>query len=137
MLVPQVPKRLLQPVPQWSTYFTVSQTLPPVRGHNCLTDVPHHPYCEQQFPKVEPEQIWFLPWGPQLPSVETVPVGVDVGPVVARVDEGGVVPGVESRYQLATGSFMHSPMVTPLKPRAWRVSIMVTVRLRAVSSWMS
>lgn len=115
-LVPQLPKRGLHPVPQWSVV------------------VPHHPYWLQQFPKVEPMQIWLLPWGPQEPSVETVPVGVEVGPAGVVVVEDPGVAGVESRYQLASGSFMHSPMVTPLKPRAWRVSIMVTVRLRAVSS---
>jgi hypothetical protein len=83
----QVPNAELQPVPQWSV------------------ELPHQPYCEQQLPNVEPAHV-ALP-DPHEPSVET---GV---PVVG----GGVVepppPPLEVRYQFASGSPMHSPMVTP------------------------
>lgn len=47
-----VPNAELQLAPQWST------------------ELPHHPYCEQQFPNEEPLQVKpFVP--PQLPSVDT------------------------------------------------------------------
>jgi hypothetical protein len=50
----QVPKAVLQPVPQWSVVE------------------PQYPYCEQQLPKEEPVQVW--PAVPaHIPSVETLP----------------------------------------------------------------
>jgi hypothetical protein len=68
---------------------------------------------------------------PQEPSVVGGPVGVGTGPVallavtetVADTDvlldeelRGAGPTGEESRYQFASGSFKHSPMVTPLRP---------------------
>lgn len=64
----QVPKLLLQPVPQWPLV------------------VPHQPYCEQQVPKDEPAHV--KPEVPaQVPSVETLTV--EVGALV-EVDEARV-----------------------------------------------
>jgi hypothetical protein len=74
----QVPKALLQPVPQWPVVL------------------PHHPYCEQQLPKDELEQV--KPWAPaQVPSVETflVPAaeGVGVGAALVEVALAEVAAG--------------------------------------------
>lgn len=83
----QVPNDELQPVPQWSV------------------EDPHQPYCEQQLPKGELAQV-LPPEPPQDPSVETLLPGLGEGL--------GLEPlSVEERYQLASGSPMHSPMVTP------------------------
>lgn len=83
-------------------------------------------YCEQQLPKVEPEQV-LPPWTPQVPSVETEPPGVVggsnfrrkqlvnmvLGQIVKCYSLGVVPVSPEVRYQLLSGSPMHSPMVTP------------------------
>lgn len=54
------PKRGLQPVPQ------------------CTVEAPHQPYSEQQSPNADPRQMLpVLP--PHVPSVETGPVGAEVG----------------------------------------------------------
>jgi hypothetical protein len=83
-VVPQVPKALLQPVPQWSVVL------------------PHQPYAEQQLPKVLPEHV--KPWAPEhVPSVDflVLPAGVGVGVALAEVglaevaaftDETGALP---------------------------------------------
>lgn len=62
----QVPYDLLQPVPQ------------------CPVVEPHHPYCEQQLPNVEPWQV--RPAVPaHVPSVETLEVEVGVAAFVVVV----------------------------------------------------
>lgn len=51
LLPGQVPKFGLHPVPQ------------------CPVEEPHHPYCEQQFPKLDPTQVYPLV-PPHVPSVD-------------------------------------------------------------------
>ena len=46
---------------------------------------PHHPYWEQQFPKVEPLQV-YLVVPPQVPSVETLRVEVAAAAELALVE---------------------------------------------------
>jgi len=74
----QVPKADWQPVPQWPSVD------------------PHQPYCEQQFPKVEPWHVAPPLELPQVPSVETLAVDdgaaeleTRVEELETRVDEGG------------------------------------------------
>lgn len=71
-------------------------------------------YCEQQLPKVDPEQVVVVP---QVPSVLTANplVGVEVGAEVAVAVPVGTVPP-SARYQFACGSETQSPTVTPLYP---------------------
>jgi hypothetical protein len=119
----QLPKGVWHPTLQWSTVF------------------PHHPYCEQHWPSGNPIQVKpEVP--PQDPSWETA-VGevigavavVEVGIAEDRADE--VRLPEELLYQLASGSPMHSPMVTARKPLDWMVSSMKPVRFWAVCWWMS
>jgi len=101
--VPQVPKRGWQPVPQWTEVLS------------------HQPALEQQFPKVDPWHVAPPFVAPQVPSVDTrVAVEEGAAEVVVPVPavEVVTVPGVELRYQLATGSLRHSPIVTALYPSA-------------------
>jgi hypothetical protein len=97
---PHFPKRGLHPVPQYAS----------VR--------PHQPEGEQHSPRpsgpTKPMQDWTEVL-PHMPSIDVGPVGVGTG----MEDEGvglGLTPGVESRYQFSTGSFMHSPTVTAVQP---------------------
>lgn len=51
--------------------------------------LPHHPADEQQFPKVEPKQVyWFVP--PQVASVVTFLVPVEAGAEEVRVADAVV-----------------------------------------------
>lgn len=74
------PKRVLQPVPQW-----------PV-------DEPHHPYCEQHSPSLNPVQVKPLV-PPQEPSVEVTPLGVEE----ATVLEGRTLDEEDRTVDEATG----------------------------------
>ncbi|KAJ9648086.1 hypothetical protein H2199_001863 [Coniosporium tulheliwenetii] len=73
----QDPKADWQPVPQWSAVEPLSNQLAITVHWECwVRETHHHPYCEQQFPNVEPEHVWpVVP--PHEASVETllVPAG--------------------------------------------------------------
>lgn len=99
--LPQVPKPVWQPVPQYSVVL------------------PHQPAELQQLPNVEPRQV-APPFVPQVASVLTFFEAVDEGAVEVVVEErmvleldGDVLPD-ELRYQLVLGSPRHSPTVTAL-----------------------
>lgn len=79
-------------------------------------------YCEQHSLRpsgpTKPMQDWPLPATfkvPQAPLIEVAPVGIGTG----LDDPPWLKPGaagVESRYQFAGGSFIHSPTVTAVRP---------------------
>lgn len=115
---------MLQPVPQWPVV------------------VPHHPYCEQQFPNEDPWQVK-PPVPAQVPSVETflvvvVAVGVAALVVVAP-DEEPQVPNAD--WQLVpqwSVVLPHQPYWEQQLPKVepWQVNPLVPAQVPSVETFL-
>lgn len=105
---PHVPDPGWHPVPQY------------------VESLPQYPYCEQQFPNVEPRQVIVLLQDPSVLTLCTTD-DVELGAVEVPVDDFVEVEDFEEelelgmappalRYQLEEGSPRQSPTVTDWNP---------------------